>query len=269
MHLAIAVLLVGACSSYDPIEEVPHREYPDTATAMRAILAETGEARVYAVGEYHPTMAVAERSSPLGRFTHEVMPELTNANHLVVEAWFDASCVGGGDPVQQQIQAVTNRGPTQASQLSGLISNTQLPTRGLPMTCIEHSSMLDPKGRVDFLRLLALITEKLRESTLALVHQGRDVVVYGGALHNDLYPRWPLDDLAYADAVARETSVLELDLAVPEVVAPMKPLWIEDWFPLLGLASPERVIVWERGPNSYVLILPAESDRVAKLARAM
>jgi hypothetical protein len=29
------------------------------------------------------------------------------------------------------------------------------------------------------------------------------------------------------------------------------------------------VIVWERGPGSYVLILPAETDKVAQLARAM
>ncbi|MEO8704054.1 MAG: hypothetical protein ABI867_28645 [Kofleriaceae bacterium] len=260
MRALVLVVAVAACDvAYDPVEQIPHREYPDTATAVRAILADTGTAHVYAVGEYHPTQPIPVRTSPLERFTHDVMPELTNANHLVVEAWFDASCAA--DPVQQQIQAATNRAATEASELVGLVDT--MPTRGLPMTCIEHSAMLDPRGRVDFLRLLSLITEKLRETTLALVHQGRDVVVYGGALHNDLYPRWPLEDLAYADAVAHETSLLELDLAVPEVVAPLKALWVEDWFPLLGLASPDRVIVWERGPNSYVLILPAEDDRVA------
>ena len=34
----------------------------------------------------------------------------------------------------------------------------------------------------------------------------------------------------------------------------------EPWFPLLGRASPDRVIVWNRGPGSYVVILPAQSD---------
>jgi hypothetical protein len=206
----IVAVLASACSApYDPIDEIPHREFADTASAVRAILAETGPARVYAVGEYHPTAPIPVRSSPLARFTREVMPELTNADHLVVEAWFDASCAGADDPVQQQIQHTTRRAPTQASDLAALVETAQMPAHALPMTCIEHSAMLDPGGRVDFFRLLALITDKLRETTLALVHQGRDVVVYGGALHNDLYPRWPLDELAYAGAVAREVSVLE------------------------------------------------------------
>ena len=43
----------------------------------------------------------------------------------------------------------------------------------------------------------------------------------------------------------------------------------EPWFPLLGRASPERVIVWRRGPSSYVVILPAQSDAVARVAQAV
>ena len=95
------------------------------------------------------------------------------------------------------------------------------------------------------------------------------IAVYGGALHNDLYPRWPLDELSYAKPLAGELggSVLEIDLVVPEVVADMALVRDEPWFPLLGLASPSRVVVWQRGPSSYVVILPAQSDAVAKLAR--
>jgi hypothetical protein len=136
----------------------------------------------------------------------------------------------------------------------------QLETHGLPMTCIEHSSLLDPRGRVDFLRLLELVTEKLHDATERLVRTGHPVIVYGGALHNDLYPRWPLEELSYAHALAREFSVLELDLVVPEVVAPMKLLWQEPWFPLLGRAAPCHAIVWERGPGSYVVITGSGSN---------
>ena len=95
------------------------------------------------------------------------------------------------------------------------------------------------------------------------------MIVYGGALHNDLYPRWPLEELSYARDLARDLGggVLELDLVVPEIVAPMAMVRGEPWFPLLGLASPDRVVVWERGPDSYVVMLPAQSEDVGRVAR--
>jgi hypothetical protein len=61
--------------------------------------------------------------------------------------------------------------------------------------------------------------------------------------------------------------VLEIDLVVPEVVAGMEMIRSEPWFPLLGRASPSRVLVWERGPGSYVVILPAQTEAVARVAK--
>jgi len=54
---------------------------------------------------------------------------------------------------------------------------------------------------------------------------------------------------------------------VPEIVAPMRMVRWEPWFPLLGLASPSRVIVWQRAPDSYVVILPAQTEAVAAVAK--
>jgi len=270
--VACAAVLV-ACATYDPVDELPHREFATTGDAVRSILAESGEVQVYAVGEYHPIRTILKRHSPLAHFTSEIIGLLEpHARDLVLEAWFDASCVSGGDPIQAQIQAATSRPPSTRADLANLVAaghRMNIETHGLPMTCIEHSSLLDPRGRVDFLRLLELVTDKLHDATEHLVRRGHAVIVYGGALHNDLYPRWPLEELSYAHSLAPEISVLELDLVVPEVVAPMKLLWQEPWFPLLARASPARVIVWERGPGSYVLILPAQSEAVAKVAKAV
>jgi hypothetical protein len=154
MRVGIVAALLCACGSYDPIDDVPHREFPDTASAIRAILDDTGQSRVYAIGEYHPTAQIAALDTPLARFTTEILPLLQpRAHHLVVEAWFDASCASRGDPVQTQIQAATNRPPSQHADLSQLAAaaRERMQMHGLPMTCIEHSSVLDPKGRVDFL----------------------------------------------------------------------------------------------------------------------
>ena len=52
----------------------------------------------------------------------------------------------------------------------------------------------------------------------------------------------------------------------------MNMIRTEPWFPLLGRAAPGRVLVWQRGPGSYVVILPVQSEevsRVAKLAERM
>lgn len=264
LRAAVIALCVacGADRPFDPADGVPYREFPDVATAVRALVDEQERApRVFAVGEYHPTVGVPVRT-PLAWFSAEVLPVLeARASHLVVETWRDASCTAA-DPVQAQVVRVTQRPPSQPGEIAHL-ATTKVETHGLSMTCLEHSAMLDPKGRVDFFRLLEMVTVKLHEAARRLLRDGQDVIVYGGALHNDRYPRWPLDTLAYAHTLARDYEVLELDLAVPEIVAPIRLLWTEDWFPLVARAAPDRVLVWQRGPGSYVLILPA-SQAVAR-----
>ena len=278
MRLGIAAIalygVLGGCHViYDPVTEIPHREYADTAGAVTAILEEVGAAKVYAVGEYHPGRAAAAARSPLSRFTTEILDLLgPRSRHLVIETWLDRGCTAAGQQVQAEVTGTLGRAPRAATELEALVLASQrrrLDAHGLPISCIEHGALLDPAGRVDFLRLLELVTEKLGSATRALIDDDRAVIVYGGALHNDLYPRWPLADLSYAHALAVELGggVVELDLVVPEVVAPMAMVRREPWFPLLARAAPDRVVVWERGADSYVVILPAQDLEPAKVAR--
>jgi hypothetical protein len=269
--LAVAIALTG-CRRYDPIREVPHshREVATTAEAIALILAENPRPLVYAIGEYHQTRDAVASTSPLARFTREIIGLLEPfADHLVVEAWLDASCWG---TARDQVIAATRRSRTTQMEVLRLIDRSRrlhMQTHTLPLTCIEYDAVVDASGHVNFLLLLELITDKLATTTRALVAGGHAVIVYGGALHNDLYPRWPLETLSYARPLARELGgrVLEIDLVVPEVVASMGMIRSEPWFPLLGRASPDRVIVWQRAPSSYVVILPAQSEEVAKVAK--
>ena len=86
----------SACTRrYDPIAEVPHRhrEVADTHAAIAMILAENPTPRVYAIGEYHQTRNAIAKTSPLARFTHEIISLLEpHAHHLVVETWLDSAC---------------------------------------------------------------------------------------------------------------------------------------------------------------------------------
>jgi len=279
------VVCVTACGAFDPIREVPHRhrEVATTADAIGLILAENPQPLVYAIGEYHQSRNAIASTSPLARFTHEIIGMLEpRADHLVIEAWLDASCWGN---THEQVVAATQRSETTQMEVMRLINRGQrlhLQTHTLPITCIEYDAVVDASGHVDFLLLLELITEKLAATTRSLLAPrmerdgftpargaARAVIVYGGALHNDLYPRWPLESLSYAKALSRDLGgkVLEIDLVVPEVVASMEMIRHEPWFPLLGRASPKRVMIWQRGPGSYVVILPAQDEEVAKVAK--
>lgn len=274
MRAGILLLLV-ACTTFDPIAEVPngHREFRDTQTAVQAILAEHPRPRVFAVGEYHVTQATASATSSLTRFTRDIIALLEPyAAHLVVEAWVDGSCWGNSRKAQE-VTAATQRPGTTSMEVMQLVRRSrklQLRPHTLPMTCIEIDSVVDASGRIDFYLLLLIVTYKLGESTRALLGDDRAVIVYGGALHNDLHPRYAMNEFTYAVSLERDlgpSSVLEIDLIVPEVVAPLQMVRREDWFPLLARAAPDRVLVWRRGPSSYVVILPAQSQDVAKVAK--
>lgn len=274
MRAALVALLFAhsACYvTYDPVEDLSYREFPDSASAVAVILEETIGARVYAVGEYHPRPSPNAPVSPMTRFTTEILDlMLPRARHLVIETWSDDGCAATST-VSREVAATTGRQPTTTKQIEALVMKSaqmRLQTHALPMTCIEHGALLDAMGRVDFLRLLELVTEKLGSTARSLVEPDRAVIVYGGALHNDLYPAWPLESLSYAQSLSTDLGggVIELDLVVPEVVAPMPMVRREGWFPLLGLAAPDRVLLWERGPESYVLILPAQDLEARKVA---
>lgn len=275
LGLAVAALLCSACQfhMYDPVEEIAFREYPDAKSAINAVLLEAGHAKVYAVGEYHATRSVKVDKSPLVQFTTDVLDlMIPRSKHLVIETWLDDGCQPSRQ-VNKEVQQQTGRPPATSTDIEALLMKSakkKLVTHGLAMTCIEHGSLLDAMGRVDFLRLLELVTEKLGDATRGLVDDDdRAVIVYGGALHNDLYPRWQLDTLSYADKLSKELhgGVIEIDLVVPEIIAPMSMVRSEPWFPLIGRAAPNRVMVWKRGPESFVVILPAQSEEVAKIAR--
>lgn len=274
------VVALSACRMFDPVAEVPHRhrEFADTKAAIAQILSENPRPRVYAIGEYHQTRNAIAATSPLTRFTQEIISMLEPfAAHLVVEAWLDASCWSPAS-ANKAVLSQTQRPASTSMEVMRLVQRSQqlrMQTHTLPMTCIEYDAMVDASGHLDFLLLLQLVTGKLTETTRDLLIRARErvadesVIVYGGALHNDLYPRWPLEELSYAKTLSGELGgkVLEIDLVVPEIVADMRMIRSEPWFPLLGRASPKRVVVWQRGPASYLVILPAQSEDVARVAK--
>ena len=269
--IAVALTLLCACHyhRFDPVADIDFQAYPDAKTAMAAVIAEAGPAKVYAVGEYHPTRLAKNARAPVTWFGQLLDLLRTRSRHLVLEAWLDDGCASKKS-LEAQVAQTTGRGPS--TDLDALVmksANQRIVPHGLAMTCIEQGALFDGRGGLDVFRLLELITTKLQATTLPLVANDRAVIVYGGALHNDLYPRWQLESLSYAVPLqeALGGGVVEIDLVVPEIIAPMAMVRSEAWFPLIGQSAPDRALVWKRGPHSFVVILPSQSREVAKIAK--
>src|SRR5262245_48550800 len=119
-----AALVLCACHLhlYEPLDELEYREYPDTETAIRAILDGAPPPKVYAVGEYHPTRNAVVRRSPLARFTDEIIHLLEpRAQHLVVEAWLDDSCRGDAAETGRQVASAIGRPASTVGEIEQLL----------------------------------------------------------------------------------------------------------------------------------------------------
>jgi hypothetical protein len=84
------------------------------------------------------------------------------------------------------------------------------------------------------------------------------VLIYGGSLHNDLHPNEGVKQWSYAvriDELAQHRYI-EVDLFVPELIGEDEVLSAEPWYGHRdSLASTEEVVVIERAPRSFVILL--------------
>jgi hypothetical protein len=86
---------------------------------------------------------------------------------------------------------------------------------------------------------------------------GKMLVLYGGALHNDLVPAPGDEPYVFGPTLQHETKgrYVELDLLVPEYVERDEELLARPWFePALALARKGRHVVIQPSPGVNVLL---------------
>lgn len=289
MRIALGLLVVVACSSEEKqpapapardaaprasreldAEPLPaHRVVPDLATAIRELVKD--DVRVVAFGELHQRAdrATAARSA-LARFSDDVLPVIAErTSDLVIETWlFDKNCGEKAAKATAQVEATMQRPPETKSELATVVERARaagVQPHAMRVTCDDWARVAPPGKDIDYEVMLTLITRELgRIATQAIAHRDkakaprRLVAVYGGALHNDLHPIDGLADWSFAATVdaAAPGGYLEIDLYVPEYAELDTLSQNELWFPLVAKAAPDKVIVIERGPRSYLLLLP-------------
>jgi hypothetical protein len=288
VRIALGLLALAACSSEEkqpsapaPARDAapraapdadselpPHRLAPDLASAIRELVKD--DVRVVAFGELHQRAdrATAARSA-LARFSDEVLPVIAErTSDLVIETWlFDKRCGEQAQKATAQVEATMQRPPETKSELGALVERARaagVQPHAMRVTCDDWSKVAPPGQEIDYEAMLSLVTRELgRIATQAVAHRDKEqaarrlVAVYGGALHNDLHPIDGLADWSFAQTVdgAAPGAYLEVDLYVPEYAALDTLSQNEPWFPLVAKAA-DQVIVIERSPRSFLLLLP-------------
>jgi hypothetical protein len=267
-----AVGAVGCDRRYDPIKETPHLRLPSVGAAVSEVIKQSNrDSRqrpiVFAIGEYHPTTKTQTVTSPETWFYRDMLPPLALvAKHLLLEAWNDdRRWAAAYKTVSKQVTAAIDRPQNASIEFSAVPALEKIKLHYLSIPYVQQQALLDAKGRVDFYRLLLTITEKLAAGAIEISEQapGESIVVYGGAIHNDLAPIWGLDAFSYTKELARGTNyrVVEIDVVVPEVVKNNLFARQQSWYPLLRAGDDNTAILFQRAKDSYVLITPTHGGR--------
>lgn len=242
-----------------PIPE--HLTFPSAAAAVAYVME--AQPRVLGVGEIHATTGGPSGPTTLARFTTDIFPVLApRATDLVLETWrLDGRCGATETAVATQVEADTKRPEVVKSDLEVLVEASvagNVRPHDLVLTCTEYRSLLGKDAAVDYGALLRLLTVKLEDYAVRGVEASDAMVVlYGGAVHNDLYPRAELADYSYGVKAAKKggAAYVELDLYQPELVRTNTTLLDPAWAPLLDEAGPDHVILVKRGPQSWILLM--------------
>jgi hypothetical protein len=252
-----------------------HAVFPGAGPAVAHVLQD--RPRVLGVGEYHQRIGGPTVPSAIKRFTEQMLPVLApEASDLVVETWVtDGSCGAAEKKVVANVKQTTERPKATENEIVTLALKARaakVQPHALKVGCADYQQLLGGK-KVDYVKLLEFIGRQLRDTATgamaererpapardggaaAVPDRRRLVVLYGGALHNDLYPTAGLESWSYAADLAKHGRYVEVDLYVPEYVTGDERLAKEAWYPLLKRAGPDRVIVVERDTGSYIFIL--------------
>jgi hypothetical protein len=245
-----------------------HRAFSTVAEAIAAIVP--ADARVIGFGELHVRTDRPGVRPALVVFRDDVLPVLAPAlSDLVLETWIvDPSCGAKAKASTAKIESTMKRPEATKDDLGETIAAARaagVQVHAMKMTCADYDAVAPAGKEVDIEGLLGLVTRELaRIATSAVVHRDKQpdhrprIAVYGGALHNDRDPYDSTKQWSYTADVDRAAggTYVEIDLYPPELAA-ADPLYAkEPWYPLIAAARPTGVQVFERGPRSFVVVLP-------------
>ena len=270
-------IAVGFCAAFVALAHPPWfpppgtppvaESFPSVAAAVTTFLGDaTG---VVAFGELHQTAKTAGVRSTLAWFTDEILPAIApRAAHLIVETWVSSGSCGEPEKhVTGEVTRTTERPAETENEIVRLLRRAKelgVAPHVLDVGCREYQSLVGAGGGVDYDRLLTITGQHLGraiEQALALPRAADRplVIVYGGALHNDLRPDPALARYSFGPAIDALTNgaYREIDVYVPELVRTLPSLRQEPWYRIWQRARVARgVVMIRRGPRSAIVLTP-------------
>jgi hypothetical protein len=227
-------------SPMDPDGPLAAEKFVSPAGAIEAFLGDaTG---VVAFGEVHQTVKTTGVRSSIARFTDEILPAIApRASHLIVETWVSRGDCGETEKkVTADVARTTERPAETENEIVRLLRRAKelgLAPHVLDVDCHEYQSLVTSGGGVDYDRLLSMTGRHLGRAiqqalAFPLPTDRPLVLVYGGALHNDLTPSAELARYSFGPAIDALThgDYREVDLYVPELIATLPALRSQRWY---------------------------------------
>lgn len=225
-----------------------------------------------AVGEYHELEGSPKVKSAIKRFTTDLLPALKGkATSLIVETWMtNGRCGKVEKQAVAEVKKVTQRPDTTEDEVQTLLDHSYalgVKNHILVLDCEEYASMLKDNGSLDAAKSLLLVRRKVEERAIEARDDGEGAVpgklllLYGGAIHNDLKPMDGWERYSYGPSLQRKLDggYVELDLVVPEYGVGDEDLVKEPWWPAaVKLAGAKQTVLVTPMPGVFVLIFPAK-----------
>jgi hypothetical protein len=255
---------------------VPSPETPEVtlheelAGALAQVLA--SDPRVVGFGEAHAPADFAGRSTAL-RFTAELLPALAPRAYAVVVELLapEPGCMPERAAAEREASAITE-GQAESNQEEYLALGRQARRLGVraevpraDCAALRRVAEAGQEGVLVLMELVASESAALAERLLREAPEGRRVLLYGGALHNDLTARAGLEAWSYAAALdaASRGRYAEVDLIVPELVRDTESWRRFAWYAAVtALPADHRYAVVQTGLQSFALVWPAEAPEV-------
>jgi hypothetical protein len=230
-----------------------------------------GKPAIVGLGEYHRTNADVRVETSMKRFTRDLFPHAyARSSDIVVETWItDGRCGEAERQVTAQIAERIDRPAEVEDEVVTLVKQAlanKVEPHVIKLSCREWEALQGEGGQVDDGELLVLVQRKLQGLAMELhrrqasAKRPRRVLVYGGALHNDLAPAPELAEYAFGPQLARATKgrYVELDLIVPELVPDDDDLRRQPWWRLVAQGRGGVPHAWlvSPGRGRFTLVFP-------------
>lgn len=240
-------------------------EFPDVRAAFAKVLAGSSP-RVVAIGETHATKDANLTRSPTARFTEELLPLFEGkAAAIVVEVWVANGSCGASEKKVAEKQKEVTKPQAETNQNDFVTLANKAKERGIvpfPLvpSCPDYARVLDA-GAGDVGVMLEIIAKTTGDKVESLLPKsnGKIVLTYGGALHNDKIPRTGRETWSFGPRLSKaaDGKYVEVDLVVPELVKDTDAWKSQPWYAAtVARAKADKAILVTLAEGSYAIVFP-------------